>query len=123
MMAVNTYPHFRNVMPLKALPYVASWGLLTLLVTGAVAQPLAGASPSQLTYKSPLMGYRAWNDQPVQSWREANERVGNIGGWRAYSRETEAVKLTAPVQPVGIQPPSTSGGRHGQHQQHMERQP
>lgn len=40
-----------------------------------------------LQYRSALAGYRAWKDQPVSDWREANEVTGRIGGWRAYARE------------------------------------
>ncbi len=123
MKAVNNYRHFRNVMPSKNISCVTSWALLTLLVNGVAAQPSVVVASSHLTYESTLVGYRAWTDQPVQSWREANERVGSIGGWRAYSREVEPVKVNTPVQPVGVQPKSPSDGHHGQHQRQMGRQP
>ena len=31
--------------------------------------------------------YQGWRDEPLQDWREANRRVGEIGGWRTYLRE------------------------------------
>jgi hypothetical protein len=54
----------------------------------AAADPLdAGASVPTVVYRSNLAGYRRLgNDKPIP-WREANETVGRIGGWRAYARE------------------------------------
>ncbi len=51
-----------------------------------------------LTYQSPLNAYEAWRDEPVGSWREAVNKVGNIGGWRAYAREAQTSdSQTAPA--------------------------
>lgn len=65
-----------------------------LLLSGlSQAQPGADTSrsalPSTLKYESPLRAYKAYAEQPVGSWREANDRVGRIGGWRAYAREIQ----------------------------------
>ena len=43
--------------------------------------------PTRLQYTSTLSGYQAYADEPVQSWREANDRVGRIGGWKVYAKE------------------------------------
>ena len=40
-------------------------------------------------YASAFEGYRPLKDQPVTSWREANELVRRIGGWQAYAREAQ----------------------------------
>lgn len=67
-----------------------TWSLV-LVVNVAVGQPLPIAAPQRiltnLNYTSPIGAYQAYVDQPVQSWREANDLVGRIGGWRAYARE------------------------------------
>jgi hypothetical protein len=78
----------------------------TLAVACSVAfaqVPTAGApAPGQGTgaltkYVSPLRDYRAFADEPVVSWREANETVQRIGGWQAYSREAyQALRKPAP---------------------------
>jgi len=83
---------------------VFAWGFLALY---AVAPP-AAAWPVELQYTSPLSGYRAYDEQPVESWREANERVGRIGGWRAYARETMA-------DPAEVKPAAADAhaGHHG----------
>lgn len=58
-----------------------------------------------LAYRSALADYQTYKDQPVQPWRETNETVGRIGGWRAYARE--AAGATAPqAQPAGATAPA-----------------
>ncbi len=69
--------------------------LSIVLLAGAAAaqapeQPPQAASPVVLEYTSTLSGYKPYADQAVQSWREANDEVGRIGGWRAYAREMQA---------------------------------
>lgn len=57
-----------------------------------------GALPG---YVSPLRDYRAFADEPIASWREANETVRRIGGWQAYSRESyEALRKPAQQPPA-----------------------
>jgi hypothetical protein len=53
----------------------------------SAAPPASAASRSAMGYRSAFEGYRSFKDQPVQSWREANDLVGHIGGWQAYARE------------------------------------
>ena len=45
------------------------------------------ASVPALAYVSPLARYRRWADDASVDWREANDRVQRIGGWRTYARE------------------------------------
>lgn len=73
---------------------------VALLATVAAAQAQESPSPPPAapalsassatgasTYRSAFDGYRPFNDQPVGSWRQANDLVGRIGGWEAYARE------------------------------------
>ena len=71
---------------------------------GAVlpADPLdAAASVAPLTYRSALAGYRRLSEGEPIAWREANETVGRVGGWRAYAREASA------PEPAGSAPQAT----------------
>lgn len=76
-----------------------------MLSTAAAAQtsaidPVVGAAPpNPLPYTSALSTYQAYTDEQVQPWREANERVGRIGGWRTYAKEA-ARGTSAPQAPV-----------------------
>lgn len=38
-------------------------------------------------------------DPPAIPWRDANQQVGRIGGWRAYAREVQQERATRPVGP------------------------
>ncbi len=62
---------------------------LASAVPGARAAEEASKPLPSLRYESPLAGYRKFVEQPVGSWREANDNVGRIGGWRAYARESQ----------------------------------
>lgn len=69
----------------------------TALATPPEKDP-AASLPIKLQYSSAIAGYRAYTDQAVQSWYNANDRVGQIGGWRVYAKEAamgEAVPAIA----------------------------
>ena len=38
-------------------------------------------------YRSPLSAYQPYEEAESPGWKEANDRVGEIGGWRFYARE------------------------------------
>jgi hypothetical protein len=44
--------------------------------------------------------YQGWREEPLQDWREANERVGEIGGWRVYLRESQPASAGADSGPA-----------------------
>lgn len=82
----------------------------TLLLLSGVSFAQVGTSaaksalPSKLQYTSALQTYKAYADQPVESWREANDRVGRIGGWRAYAKE---IQTGEPAKDVPQEPAKT----------------
>src|SRR5690606_20510646 len=49
--------------------------------------PPATVSPPETSYQSALEGYKRFTDEPVGSWKAANDRVAQIGGWRSYAQE------------------------------------
>jgi hypothetical protein len=49
----------------------------------------AETTPSRQAVSDPFRHYQGWRDEPLQDWRAANERVGEIGGWRTYLRESQ----------------------------------
>jgi hypothetical protein len=61
--------------------------------------PLDAQAPvPALVYRSSLVSSRpSGADKPVP-WREANDTVARIGGWRAYAREAQA-PASAPSAP------------------------
>lgn len=102
--------------PLRSPRALMPWAL-ALLATAAFAQTPAdseaskAALPTQLQYLSAIGAYQAYVDQPVQPWRQANDRVGEIGGWRAYAKEIETgVPVSAPYAAPANGPHT---GHHG----------
>jgi len=96
-------------------------GLGALLsVASAVAQPAAGVAATTtsqvgapaLEYVSPIGDYKGYEPQSIQSWKEANDNVGRIGGWRNYSRETSQGQPSpsAPAASGGSAPHSNHHG-------------
>lgn len=101
---------------MKILPTSLAVFLLALL-------PSAGAQPSgngaarnpadpraetaPLPYQSPFAGYRPFAGGAVGPWKDVNDEVARIGGWKAYAREAyEASKQAAP--PDGGAKPSAA---------------
>ncbi|HEY0858744.1 MAG TPA: hypothetical protein VGE16_16895, partial [Albitalea sp.] len=77
--------------------------------------PAAGTPPSARdggphAYRSAFDGYRRHAEQPVQSWREANDTVGRIGGWQAYAREAQGTAPPAAATPASGAPAGSHAG-------------
>ncbi len=49
------------------------------------SDPKAAVLP--LVYRSAFQGYRPNAVAEVGNWKEANDKVGRIGGWRVYAKE------------------------------------
>lgn len=96
---------------------------LTLVMPLAFAQSGSGpatpdsksAAPSSvaLGYRSAFADYRAYSEQPVVSWRDTNENVGKIGGWRVYAKE--ALQADGASAPAPAPPPQPNPDQHGGH--------
>lgn len=65
--------------------------VLSLSTTVANAQTPAPAATTIETapaaFRSALEGYQAYTDEKTVNWKEANDSVGRIGGWREYAKE------------------------------------
>ena len=85
------------------------------------ADPLDAKAPvPAATYKSPLTGYRRLGEDRRVDWKEANETVNRIGGWRAYAREAQQPDAAASA-PAASTPPARASGAapvHGGHKKH-----
>lgn len=87
-----------------------------LLLAGAVQAQTANGSESpvptgvaDLKFRSALETYRPYQEQAPESWREANDTVGRIGGWRAYAREISGPAAEKPAAGAG----DPHAGHHG----------
>ena len=79
-----------------------------LIVSVAMAQPIvdtdiaknsADQTVPRMQYKSTFSDYVPYSEQKLESWRQANDTVGEIGGWRTYSKEARQ------PDPPAVQPP------------------
>lgn len=90
----------------------------------AIDPPAATRSALVPRYRSALEGYRPFVDEAVTatSWRESNDRVGQIGGWRAYAAEIqgESAGTTSPGPAAGTDSATPSGSADG-HEGHHTR--
>ncbi len=91
-----------------------------LTVSGVLAQPAAGVAATTtsqvgapaLEYVSPIRDYKGYERQSIQSWKEANDNVGRIGGWRNYSRETSQGQ-PSPSSPAASGGSAPHSNHHG----------
>jgi hypothetical protein len=122
-------------MPSTVRFALAAAALLATLA--ATAQPAARAarpdpldpkaSVPTLNFESSFSQYRRLGDTQPVSWRDANDTVSRIGGWRVYAREaqqpdpasaatpadaTQAVKPNEPGVPTAAKPMPPGHGGH-----------
>lgn len=87
--------------------------------------PVEPAQPPSAGYQSAFEGYRRFEAGEVQDWRQSNDTVRDIGGWRAYAREIQgspqpAVQAPAPTaqRPGGSPAPAPRPSGVDPHQGH-----
>jgi hypothetical protein len=99
-------------LPARALLFAAA---CTAALPGA-AQPASRnppAAPSPLdpkasvpapSYESAFTRFRRWSAETPVSWRQANDTVTGIGGWRVYAREAQQVDAAPAPNPPAPSP-------------------
>ena len=108
----------RRRMPRAAHSALLAASLLATLT--AQAQPAAKAarpdpldpkaSEPTLSYESSFAQYRRLGDEKPVSWRDANDTVTRIGGWRVYAREaqqSDPAPASAPASAPAARPADT----------------
>ena len=71
----------------------------------------ANASVPALSYRSSFSRYRGLGDDKRVSWREANDAVASIGGWRVYAREAQLPEVTPSGTGVPTAPKPSGAGK------------
>lgn len=64
--------------------------------------PPVSTTPAKITvpYLSVFSRYLPYKEQPLLPWQEANDKAGEIGGWRFYAREgKQPDKEAKPLEP------------------------
>lgn len=65
------------------LPFLLPMTVAACLMSGTAA------AQTTISYASPIADYQPYVDEKIVSWRAANDKVGQIGGWRAYAKEAQ----------------------------------
>lgn len=98
----------------KPAPWLALISFLVTSLTAATAYAQAVAPPSgtgaaaspasAISFQSALQGYQPYGDEKIRPWRESNDTVGKVGGWRAYAKEA-----AEPATPAAGTAPAAAG--------------
>jgi len=97
---------------LKSFQLTAAVLLSYLQLSSALAQSeikpevLKAKKPIELVYESSFQNYQRYSASDVQAWKQANETVKDIGGWREYAKEIAKEQDTKP---------SSANPSHGAH--------
>lgn len=59
-----------------------------------------------MVYRSAFEGFRRYKEEPIASWRESNDVVARIGGWKAYARESQGVDVVPKADTTNVAPTS-----------------
>ena len=92
----------------------ARWALpvgLALSASVAFAQEATSPATQKLKYSSVFSQYQGFKEQPVLPWRETNDAVEKIGGWRVYAKE--AGRPDAADKAANTPDKSEMHGEHG----------
>ncbi|CAM3785233.1 hypothetical protein [Polynucleobacter brandtiae] len=76
---------------LEGIPF--AWSQNDLQASSTKTLPI---NPPQ--YSSAFNGYQSYLEQKITPWNQANAVVENIGGWRAYARESTKLEAQEPIQ-------------------------
>lgn len=82
--------------PARLWALAAPWACAWLL--GVAPAQAAETAPPVSDRSDPFRHYQRWRDAPLQDWRAANARAGELGGWRTYLRESQQDGETAEGQ-------------------------
>ncbi len=70
-----------------AAPLMGPWLILSPAAPAADEKTAAEPAPEALA--APFDKYQNFRDEPLADWRQANDRVNEVGGWRTYLREAQ----------------------------------
>jgi hypothetical protein len=71
-------------------------GLWLAVAVHAQQPPQEAAVAPVPDYRSAFETYKPFSDQSISSWREVNDSVGRIGGWRVYAKEARQPESARP---------------------------
>ncbi len=92
-------------------------GVLSAAPVSASGDPANNtATVAPIQYQSPFRDYRPLGEDRNTAWKDANDTVGKVGGWRAYAREAAETNkaredsAAAPPKPIATPVPPKPAG-------------
>ena len=87
-----------------ALLVLPLWASTAAAQTSVSATALPQAAPT--AYRSAFEGYQPYTDEKIAPWKESNDNVGRIGGWREYAKQA-AQAAPGPQTPDAVAKPGS----------------
>lgn len=84
-----------HLLPVRTLAFLSGLLALTVSAQTPAAPPSTPSPPPPFAYRSAFESYQAFSEEKVQSWKQANDTVGRIGGWRVYAKEAAGAPAPA----------------------------
>lgn len=79
--------------PIRGLPALLGVAALSAAAQTSPTVPAvidrASSSVQQGPYKSAFRDYRPYSDEKLLGWKQSNDTVGAIGGWRVYAKQAQ----------------------------------
>ncbi len=107
-----------------AIAAIFTVALVQSRVSNAEADPAnAKTAVPASKYESPFRDYRPFGEDKPIPWKDANDDVARIGGWRAYAKEAREPQAPTSVPeknqsaPATPQPPAPAAPAHAGHGQ------
>ena len=100
------------IKSLKSNQLIASVMFSCLQLSSAFAQSAIkpevskAEKPIELVYQSSFQNYQRYSASDIQAWKQVNDTVKDIGGWREYAKEIAKDQDTKP---------SSANPSHGAH--------
>lgn len=102
------FPERREDFVNRFLPIALVAVLGAIVGAGAQAQNQNQTQATAPAWRSAFESYQPFSDQKTMPWRQANDTVQGVGGWRAYAREAAQ---PASAAASGAKPDGPAGHR------------
>ena len=99
--------------PSSLLPWATALALLVAALPVSAQNAPSAPTAIVLSHDSVLSRYKRFEDPPVLPWREANDTVGRIGGWKAYAQEKAQGTAAQQPTPEAAAPPPVTPAQSG----------
>jgi hypothetical protein len=118
-MGLPVFPHIDGIQMSRhaLLPWMAALGSTAALTVLAQTAPQASSSAgptaqtSSAAYSSSLQDYQPFTDQEILPWKQANDTVGQIGGWRAYAKQAHDAASESQKAPAAAATPASGAAK------------